>query len=448
MDEAVTYDMAHRPLPVLWATLGNNDAVHGLYYLLMHGVFSLWEGGVVALRLPSAIAMACAASGVAALGRRLAGPRAGLVAGVVFALLPAVQRYAQEGRSYALVTALVVASSWVLLKGCTRPRPATWAGYGVLVALSILLHEFAVLALAAHGATLLAARVPWTVARAWAAVACCAAAIASPLVWLSMRQSQQIAWIELSLTGDVAGLALLAVAGVGCAALVTRFSARGPGVRQASLSLPTLALPLLVVPPGLLLLVSVVKPLYVDRYVLYAQAGLALLAGAALETLWRLLHRRRGMVLAVVAAAVLAVEAPLATHLRSPASRTDDVTAISRVVEQMAGPGDGVLFLPSSRRVWMVQRTPASLGLVDLTLAASPRDARNLYGTEVSPAVMRQRMSRVSRVVVLREPVREREESSEGEKAKQRLLEQWFTPCGGRELRTARIEVHARDGYC
>lgn len=37
MDEAVTYDMAHRPLPVLWAPLGHADAVHGLYYLLEGG---------------------------------------------------------------------------------------------------------------------------------------------------------------------------------------------------------------------------------------------------------------------------------------------------------------------------------------------------------------------------------------------------------------------------
>jgi len=448
MDEAVTYDMAHRPLPALWATLGHADAVHGLYYLLMHGVFRLWEGGVVPLRLPSVVAMACAAAGVAAIGRRLVGPRCGLAAGVVFTLLPAVQRYAQEGRSYALVTALVVGATWALLRVCAYPRFTAWAGYGMLVFLATLLHEFAVLVLAAHGLTLFVARVPRAVAWAWGAVAACSVTLAVPLVLLSMRQAQQVAWIDVSLTGDVAGFALLAVVGLVCARLLTRFGTGGHRAHPAAVDLPSLSLPLLLVPPVLLLLASTVKPLYVDRYVLYAQAGLALLAGTALEVLWEALHRRRGIVLAAVVAAALAVEVPTASHLRSPASRADDVTAVSYALEQAARPGDGVLFVPGSRRVWALQRTPKSLGLADLSLASSPRVSRTLYGTEVPPDVLRQRMLRASRIVVLREPVRVAAESTEVERVKQRLLKRWFTPCSSRVVRTARIEVHARKGKC
>ena len=57
-DESVTYQVAHRPLGELWGLLGHIDAVHGLYYLLMHTVFALWDGGLVALRLPSVLATA------------------------------------------------------------------------------------------------------------------------------------------------------------------------------------------------------------------------------------------------------------------------------------------------------------------------------------------------------------------------------------------------------
>ncbi|WP_326795720.1 hypothetical protein OG946_09645 [Streptomyces sp. NBC_01808] len=66
-DEAVTYEMAHRDLTALWQTLPHFDAVHGLYYLLMHGVFGLWDGGLLALRMPSVLATAAAAAGVALL---------------------------------------------------------------------------------------------------------------------------------------------------------------------------------------------------------------------------------------------------------------------------------------------------------------------------------------------------------------------------------------------
>ncbi|NED88257.1 hypothetical protein G3I76_50275 [Streptomyces sp. SID11233] len=39
------------------------------------------------------------------LGARLADPYTGLAGGLAFSVIPAVQQYAQEGRSYALVAA-------------------------------------------------------------------------------------------------------------------------------------------------------------------------------------------------------------------------------------------------------------------------------------------------------------------------------------------------------
>ncbi|MGC5035370.1 glycosyltransferase family 39 protein [Streptomyces sp. DT190] len=445
-DEAVTYEMAHRPLPGLWATLAGADAVHGLYYLLMHGVFTLWEGGPATLRLPSVLATAGAAAGVAALGRRLAGPRAGLAAGVLFPLLPAVQRYAQEGRSYALVTALVVAQTWLLLRACTERggrRRTWWAGYALLSALAGLLHEFALLALPAHGIALLASRAPRAVRRAWARAACGAAVTVTPLVLLSLRQSGQVAWIHVSLTGDVAGFLLPAAVGVAAAAVVRRGSAGpAPGPRPH-----TWALPLLLVPPALLLLASAVRPLYVDRYVLWSQAGLALLVGAALDRLSRQ-ARARGLLAPVLAAAAVAALWPVGTHLRDPGSRTDDTLAIGRAVAQVARPGDAVLFVPASRRVWTLSREPASYGAVDLALAVSPRAGHTLYGTELPAPGIRSRMLRVSRIVVVHDPARDRREADERERTKKATLRAHFTPCGGRTVGVARIVVHERGSRC
>ncbi|GHG90804.1 glycosyltransferase family 39 protein [Streptomyces lanatus] len=443
-DEAVTYDMAHRELPELWATLGHADAVHGLYYLLMHGLFRLWEGGLVALRLPSVLAMAAATAGVAALGRRLAGPRAGLAAGVVFALLPAVQRYAQEGRSYALVTALVVAQTWVLLRACTarHRRRAWWAGYAVLVASAGLLHEFALLALVAHGVALLAARPGRAAVVAWAVAGGCAAATVTPLVLLSLRQSGQVAWIEVSMGGDVTGFLLTTGIGLACVALRRRALPAHPRT-----GLDTTALPLLTLPPALLLLASAVKPLYVDRYVLYAQAGLALLAGAALDALWRS-GRARTLLALSTAVAVGAALGPVGTHLRGPQSRTDDVTAISHALRETVAPGDGVLFLPGSRRVWTLGHEPASYGALDLALAESRQRSHTLYGTELPPSLIPDRLLLVSRVVVVREPARERHETGAREETKEATLRDHFTRCARTAVGTARIEVYRRGDHC
>ncbi|WP_435862952.1 glycosyltransferase family 39 protein [Streptomyces phaeochromogenes] len=146
-DEAVTYDMAHRSLPDLWATLGNADAVHGAYYLLVHALYAVFGGSdpLLLMRLPSVLATAAATAGVIRLGNRLAGPRSGLLAGLVFALLPPVQEYAQEGRSYALVCALVVWATDALVSAVTTRNAKVWAGYGALMLAACLLHEFAVL---------------------------------------------------------------------------------------------------------------------------------------------------------------------------------------------------------------------------------------------------------------------------------------------------------------
>jgi mannosyltransferase len=433
--------MAHRPLPELWATLQHADAVHGLYYLLMHGVFSVWEGGLVALRLPSVLAMACATAGVAALGRRLAGARAGLAAGVVFALLPAVQRYAQEGRSYALVTALVVTATWVLLRACTERRRAWWAGYAASAGLAGLVHEFALLALVAHGVALLAARPSRAVLAAWGAAFCCAVTVTAPLIVLSLGQSRQVAWIQVSPGGDVLGFLLTAGIGLTCAALRRRTT----GPRRAGLD--ALALPLLAVPPALLLLASTVKPLYVDRYVLYAQAGLALLAGAAFDALWRTVRPRTVLALVAATGALLAL-GPVGIHLRSPDSRTDDLPAVARAVRETAAPGDGVLFLPGSRRVWTLRPEQASYGLSDVALASSPRASHTLYGTELPPTGIRKRMLRVSRIVVVREPARGLAETNEREETKEATLREHFTRCDRTAVGTARIDVYRRGDHC
>ncbi|MDX2778041.1 hypothetical protein PV379_12050 [Streptomyces caniscabiei] len=59
--------------------------------------------------------------------------------------------------------------------------------------------------------------------------------------------------------------------------------ARGPLPARGQIRLPALALPLLIVPGLLLLLLAPVKPLFVDRYVLYSAIGCALLLGAWID---------------------------------------------------------------------------------------------------------------------------------------------------------------------
>lgn len=121
-DEAATFQVARRTVPQIWRLLHEVDAVHGLYYLLMRPVLAVHPGEVL-LRLPSVAAAVTTTGLVAALGTRLARPRVGLWAGLLYAVTPMVGHYAQEGRSYAMVAAVLPPR-----RCCWYRRPAAVPG--------------------------------------------------------------------------------------------------------------------------------------------------------------------------------------------------------------------------------------------------------------------------------------------------------------------------------
>jgi mannosyltransferase len=437
-DEAVTYDMANRTLPELRATVVNVDLVHAAYYVLMHGLFQIFDQAdpLLVMRLPSVVAVVLATAGVTVLGRRLAGLRAGVLAGVLFAVVPQVQRFSQEGRSYALVAACVVWATFLLV-GAVRIRSVwMWSGYALLMLTASLLHEFAILALAAH-----AWAVPREAWRRWVLAAFAIVAGVAPLVLLSTRQSAQVAWIGL----DVGGLAWFL--GVGTAAVISaRWLLRRTGSGSGEIRLVRVALPLAVLPGVLLLLASLFQPLFVDRYILYGVAGQALLVGAALDRFLR--DRKPGKpVMAAVTIAVLAVPMD-SSHLRAPDSRPDDATAIARAVRQLEAPGDGVLYEPSRRRVWSLTSPQTFAGLRDIALDQAPDRSGRLYGTEVPPSTVRSRMLHERRIIVLRDPEGEPLDGSAGEAVKRGVLSREFEECRTLHPHGARVSLYARRGHC
>ncbi|MFI1566299.1 glycosyltransferase family 39 protein [Streptomyces sp. NPDC020490] len=288
-DEGVTFLVGQRSVPQIWRFLHGMDAVHGLYYLLMHAVLAVRPDEVV-LRLPSVCGAAAAAGLVAALGVRLARPRVGLWAGLLYAVTPLTGHYAQEGRSYALVAAGVAAATLLLVRAL-EARPSRWLPYGTVVAVTCLLHELAVLALCAHAVTLALLRAPGRVWAGWGRAAGAAGLVLLPQVWVSRRQSAQVAWL-VAPGWEQAGQLLrdFAVAPHGpafWAAVLLMAAGLGAGRTGA------VAGPLLLVPPGVLMILSQVRPLYHERYVLYALAGASLLVAAGADRCARAVVRPR-----------------------------------------------------------------------------------------------------------------------------------------------------------
>ncbi|WP_188300400.1 glycosyltransferase family 39 protein [Streptomyces sp. CBMA156] len=136
-DEIATWTVATRSLGDLLRLLQHIDASNGVYYLLMHAWTTVFGDSTVALRIPSVLAMAGAAAFVALTARRLFGSRVAAVgAGLLLAVPPEISRYAQEARSYALVTCAIAAASYFLLRALERPTWRRWAPYCVAMALA------------------------------------------------------------------------------------------------------------------------------------------------------------------------------------------------------------------------------------------------------------------------------------------------------------------------
>ncbi|MFF8426109.1 glycosyltransferase family 39 protein [Streptomyces sp. NPDC016566] len=426
-DEAVTFQVARRTVPQIWRLLHGVDAVHGLYYLLMHAVLGVRSGEVV-LRLPSVCAAALTAGLVAGLGTRLVRPRVGLWAGLLYAITPIAGHYAQEGRSYALVAAGATGAT-LLFVGAVRS--GSWRAYGVVLGLTCWLHEFAVLLLLAHAVSLALARVGARVWRGWGCTAGAVGVALVPMVLVSRAQSAQVAWLREPTWTTAGGLlrtflgptdgvywACLGLAVVGLVGLVGR---------RGEVTCAGVALPSAVLPPAVLMLVSQVSPLYVDRYVLYALSGAPLLVAAGAERVAGVAGRlwsagrpqrhprpapppktgpRAGSFLlpltgVLLIALALSHQLPLLRGDREPGRRPDDLAVVARVAGRQVRDGDSVLFMPAQTRNAALAYPGAFRGVRDVALAESGAGSGSLYGREVGAETLLRRMAGLDRVWVV-----------------------------------------------
>ncbi|GAA2122061.1 glycosyltransferase family 39 protein [Actinomadura napierensis] len=354
-DESVSVVVGRSGVSGIREFTGRVDAVHALYYLLVHLVTEVGTSEVVT-RAPSAVAAALAAAGIAVLGRRLYSARAGLYGGLVYGVLPITSRYAEEVRQYALVSAGAVLASYLLLRSLDQQRfRAGWyIAYAVSMGLLGWLHLYALFLLPAHAVTALL----WSRDRqrlhhlaAWGVAALAAVAAVSPLVVVARGQEgAQVSWLRrpglaapydygLLVTGG--GRIVLLVLAAAIVAGVVRLSGRDHRNGVA------LAVPWLIVPFAAAWGLSQAHPVYHPRYVLYCVCALALLAGMGLEAVTESLPVA-ALALTCLAVAVL----PAQLELREPGNRPDDLRSLAAELRQRSRPGDAVLYVPADRRVF------------------------------------------------------------------------------------------------
>jgi mannosyltransferase len=147
------------------------------------------------------------------------------------------------------------------------------------------------------------------------------------------------------------------------------------------------AAPLLVLPGAILIAESLLaRPFFVERYVLYSEAGAALLAGAGIYRIGRWLSGaadRRALLWvpgAVVCLSALLLQLGPQQLIRTPDSRLFDYGGPARYVGAHARYGDGVLFINTFFRKARLGYPQDFRKTSDFAMAVSPPQAGNFNG--------------------------------------------------------------------
>jgi len=343
-DEAATISASTRSVPELWRLLHNIDAVHGVYYLVMHGWFAIFPATEFWSRLSSCLAVGIAAAGVVVVGKQFSTRTVGVCAGVVFAILPRITWAGIEARSYALTAAAAVWLTVLVVTAARQNRAALWPLYGLALVVSTLLNVFVVLMVLVHAIVVAVVAKNRAAVVGWAATATVGVLVVAPFLMFCRTQIAQVRWIspiQLGTFADIVqkqyfdhsvGFALLAAA-VLAAPLVLRRPWETGNRQLAGVAVAWIVLPTIV-----LLLYSVVqKPIYYPRYLCYTSPGMALLLAVCMVALFRTRER----VTAVVAAFALAATPNYLLEQRGPYAKEGmDFSQVADVITAHASAGD------------------------------------------------------------------------------------------------------------
>jgi mannosyltransferase len=386
-DEVDAIHFASRSLPELLATFSRPGENGPLFFALLSPWLAALETSEFALRFQAVLGGVLAVPLTYALARRLlrvagmdelrygAGLTLGnvpLLAALLVAANPYLVWYSQEGKMYGWLVALALAVLLAFLAALQHGHWWRWLLYLALLAAAALHHVWAVLLVPICAAWL---ALLWPdYRRRWLPFLLTLAIPALPYFalvgWWQLRlfttPDFQTGHPFVPLPAMIANLATAFSRGVASSpdpwimaglvfVLLTgsvlggkAMSGAGSPYAWRRLRVTLLLLIWLALPPLLLYLISLSKPLYIDRYVIWIGPALLLLLAqgvAALAQIWRPLGA--AALVALLAAGLLAGWRQMQTPIKS------DFRAAAAYVEAQRQPGDVLLFqMPYNRIVY------------------------------------------------------------------------------------------------
>jgi mannosyltransferase len=357
LDEAIGASIAAQPLGAMLQTLQHVDAVHGLYYSLLHVSMLLGQNAIV-IPLPSVIFAVLASVAIGKLAKRMFGEAVAAPAVAILATSTFFLYYADEARpaAFTLMTCSFAALGFWRAMASRSTRDIVLCGifflfalYANILAIFFLIATCLAVRPAASGALPLSRKTASTMI---AAAACICVAIVPLLVtihenslaqisWIARSNARQIVYFAASIVGsnegaDRASRIATEFEAIVVLALLTVGAVSGLRCRRRIPSVNA-ALIWLIVP--LIIAIAVdqwVQPILIARYFSFLLIPTALLAGYGLA----LVRRRFGSAAAFSIVALLS----LVTISSLATVRREDWRAVTMLLSRSSAAGDGIVF--------------------------------------------------------------------------------------------------------
>ncbi|WP_253189025.1 glycosyltransferase family 39 protein [Mycobacterium colombiense] len=415
-DEAATISAAYsRSLAQMWHMLGNVDAVHGLYYLLMHAWFQVFPPTEFWSRTPSALAVGAVGAGVVVLGKQFSSRTVAVASGVFCAILPRTTWAGIEARPYAMSMMAAVWLTVLLVYAARRDTGWLWLSYAVALAGSIVLDAYLALLLAAYAVFIGIFHRSRTALLGFVIASTVAVGALMPFLMTVAGQAHQISWVAPIGHRTIEDVlmqqyfercppfAVLSALLIGAA--IVLWLSGSARLADAQRQLLVLATGWLVAPTAAIVMYSaLVHPIYTPRYLCFTAPALALIlgvcGGAVAAKPW--------VTTAVVGLFAVAAAPNYVRVQRNPYAKYGmDYSQVADLITAKAAPGDCLLvndtvtFMPAPMRPLLAARPDAYRKLIDLTLWQKATDRNDVFDTNLIPEVVARPLSQCGVVWII-----------------------------------------------
>ena len=302
-DEAYSIMVAKRSASEI-IRLSALDTHPPLYYLVLKIWANVFGWSELALRSLSVIFYGASIAVAGCFIKKHFNARAAIYVLTMLLLAPLLMRYGFEVRMYAMASLIGVAATAMLVRAHSSKRWTDWLIYGVLVALGMYTLYYLALLWLAHLAWLVAMDAGRLRKSLWKECRWIGAYAFSLLLFLPWLSSflKQVGNGALAPIGQPMNLEQLvgvisfntiyqplwqlgviaSVLVVGVIFLAARAINKSLHIKKINRGILLLLVCYIVVPIAVLMLISLVKSMYVERYLAHVAIGLAMLAGASL----------------------------------------------------------------------------------------------------------------------------------------------------------------------